>query len=519
MSRSLPIKASREDLKEHTGSLSSSFTLPNLLLAAGFVAVVVLLTLLYLGGKSLGLDEAISVAIVRSGWPTFWKVISHGEANMGLYYVLLKLWMILGESEFAIRSLSAIFAVLTVPTIFALGYRLYNKRTGLLAALLVTVNPFFIQYAQEARGYSLGLFLASLSTLLFVEIIRRPSKWTWAVYAIVSGLAVYAHALSAFILAAHAVSLLFTGRWRAMLKGFLISWLATAGLVFPLALNILTTSAHNLDWITRPGIKEFVIVFWDFTKSMPLLVLLFVLCLAALVYALKQWSISKAAAWHDALVLAWLFLPIILVFGISQVKPVFASRYFIICLPPLVILAALGISRIPVRWLSIAGIVVVLALSGLQLRSWYTDYEKEDWRGATEHVLSLAEQGDAIIFYSPDTGTGFDYYESRLPASVQPPAAVPYFDASNYQELNPVFDIPFDYSPGGRQPEPDRALAARLASYSRVWLVLSHDQIHNSKMSRDEQSRMLQDLLQARYGTPAEKDFHLIRVFLYTPGM
>jgi hypothetical protein len=43
---------------------------------------------------------------------------------------------------------------------------------GLLAALLLTVNPFFIEIAQLARGYSLLLMLAALSSLLFVTGMR-----------------------------------------------------------------------------------------------------------------------------------------------------------------------------------------------------------------------------------------------------------------------------------------------------------------------------------------------------------
>src|SRR5213595_2807283 len=66
-----------------------------------------LLRLLQLGSESLWYDEAITVAIVRLDWGAFWKVLSHFEANMGLYYCLLRLWVNLGESEFVLRSFSA----------------------------------------------------------------------------------------------------------------------------------------------------------------------------------------------------------------------------------------------------------------------------------------------------------------------------------------------------------------------------------------------------------------------------
>src|SRR5439155_226245 len=80
-----------------------------------------LLRLLQLRSESLWWDEAVTVAIVRLDWEAFWKVLSHFEANMGLYYCLLRLWVNLGESEFVLRSLSALTGVLAVGLVYVLG--------------------------------------------------------------------------------------------------------------------------------------------------------------------------------------------------------------------------------------------------------------------------------------------------------------------------------------------------------------------------------------------------------------
>jgi len=163
----------------------------------------------------------------------------------------------------------------------------------------------------------------------------------------------------------------------------------------------------------------------------------------------------------------------------------------------------------------IASLVILLILSGIQLQSWYAASGGEDWRGATSYVLSNAEKGDAIIFYSPDVGTAFDYYENRISTLDAFPTVVPYFDRNTYQNVNPVTDIPVGYADGGRLPGPDAALSDRLGGYRDIWLVLSHDQIVN--LGRNVQSKIIQNLLQEKYGMPKEsKTFPNIRVLMFS---
>src|SRR5207237_10048583 len=83
--------------------------------------------------------------------------------NMIHYYAILHLWMRLGDSEFVVRALSALMGIATIPTLYALGTRLFGRRTGLIASTLLALNAFHIQWSQEARAYSLTVLLVSLS--------------------------------------------------------------------------------------------------------------------------------------------------------------------------------------------------------------------------------------------------------------------------------------------------------------------------------------------------------------------
>jgi mannosyltransferase len=100
---------------------------------------------------------------VRLPLDSLLKVLTNGQMNMCLYYLLQHGWTSLtGASEFMLRLPSALFAAAAVPLVYALGTELRDRRTGLVAALLVTVNATCILYAQTARSYSMFVALCIL---------------------------------------------------------------------------------------------------------------------------------------------------------------------------------------------------------------------------------------------------------------------------------------------------------------------------------------------------------------------
>jgi mannosyltransferase len=97
-----------------------------------------------------------------------------------LYYLILRGWReFLGESELALRALSAFAGVCLVGAIIALGRRLTGSRAyaaSLAAGFFVAINPALIYYSQETRMYELLAFLAMLSTLLLVMWLQRGCR-------------------------------------------------------------------------------------------------------------------------------------------------------------------------------------------------------------------------------------------------------------------------------------------------------------------------------------------------------
>ena len=79
---------------------------------------------LFLGTHSLFLDESVSATLATAPWHRFANVVTHREANMALYYLLLRGWVVFGHSEVALRSLSVILAVGALWVVIVLGARL-----------------------------------------------------------------------------------------------------------------------------------------------------------------------------------------------------------------------------------------------------------------------------------------------------------------------------------------------------------------------------------------------------------
>ncbi|MGA7286736.1 MAG: hypothetical protein WBX02_01480, partial [Terriglobales bacterium] len=72
------------------------------------VALAAALRLFRLGVRSFWLDEAVSAMLARVDRHVFASAVIHRQANMVLYYLLLRGWTRLGSSEFALRSFSAL---------------------------------------------------------------------------------------------------------------------------------------------------------------------------------------------------------------------------------------------------------------------------------------------------------------------------------------------------------------------------------------------------------------------------
>lgn len=113
--------------------------------------------------RSFWVDEVYTVA--ERGQMGMTGIITTGsDPHPPLYYVLVQGWMALfGSSEVAVRSLSVLFGLASIVAVYLLAIQLYDKRTGQIAALLMSISWFQIQHALTARMYTVFVTFSVLS--------------------------------------------------------------------------------------------------------------------------------------------------------------------------------------------------------------------------------------------------------------------------------------------------------------------------------------------------------------------
>jgi 4-amino-4-deoxy-L-arabinose transferase-like glycosyltransferase len=182
--------------------------------------------------QSYWLDEAQAAHEVSLSLGHMLSAWSSSEWNPPLYLLIAWPWAhVFGNGEAGLRSLSAIFGVALIPVLYACGSELVSRRAGLVAALLVAVNPFMIWYSQEAREYMLLALLSAASLLFYARAWRTGSRRDLVWWAILSALALLTQYFAAFLVVAEAIVLIWRLRNRASVVAVALQGVVLAAFV------------------------------------------------------------------------------------------------------------------------------------------------------------------------------------------------------------------------------------------------------------------------------------------------
>ncbi len=414
--------------------------------------------LYHLGNASLWTDEAFSVNVARMSLAGVWQTFTGGEVNMVLYYALLHFWLglvsALGlqQTEFLIRVPSAFFAALAAASVYLLAQRFL----GLLAAIAATGVFLFNQQqllaAQEARSYSMQVFLVVVMWGCFLTLLLRQSgRGWWAGYILSSVLASYAHAISALVLVTQAgiFALLlilptpYRPRARELFRPMLVSFAVILALVLPLGL--VSGGAAKVQWLSAPHPRDVVHAYMVLGPNSSKTFLAFVLVLAIAAGAsfvalrgrdpawfafLARWRASASAllarvderAVLLAALILWAVVPLILAYFISQIGPsyrYFSDAHLVMLVPALGLLLAFAATSIPWRPAAWGAGVAIVAIMALTLPQYFGLF-REDWRTPVQWVQQRYQPNDGALceVYAAETCNVpmFHYYPTDDPA-------------------------------------------------------------------------------------------------------
>ena len=367
-----------------------------------------------IGSESLWFDEAASVRIVRQDFTTMMQSIRDDERIPPLHYLILHAWVrVFGHSEASVRLPSALAGVGVVWVLYLLTRRLLGVGPALVAALLIAVAPFQIQYSQEARSYSLMLLLSLTSCWLFVRMLDgdEPRTPIEAAYVLASAAAMYAHLYALFTLIAQVVIYLVlwtrAEKHRFPMRRWLVTQLAIAALFLPWVPVTLrwARSVGSGFWLPPATARDLWAPYLAYVgESMPLLIVAVLLAIVGIV-------VNRRDVRSLALLLALTTLPVLVPVIVSILtKPTFTPRYGIVAPAALFALAGCGVIALRHRAAQVGAAIVLAALSLYAIRDIP---RKPAWRSAITHVESSARPKDYIVMTPRRSTYIYDYYAKR----------------------------------------------------------------------------------------------------------
>jgi mannosyltransferase len=415
------------------------------------VGVYLALGFYQLADQSLWTDEVISLNRWSPEDPIWKRIYSQSP----LYFVLLGLWSELaGTTEFAVRSFSTLLGVAVVCLTYAIGFRLFNRKTAVFAAILMATSPYVIWYAQEVRYIVLMLLTSLLMTYSFQRTISGGLRKWWLWYGATSILALFSFVTAIFLIIGHGLYVLCCASHRRILAKWIACQLVIAvifGIWFGLAtspqLKAALTKAPRLiapEQKRSPGalpvtdlVGAIPYTFFSFSVGFslgpsvrelhesrsintlmsyaPALVPIAILFASVFVVGVTKLWRNKTAGMF---LIMWLGVPIVGVFMVATTTSyhVYNTRYAAIALPAYILILAVGVATFRRRLVQIACLSGLLVVNGVSLAHYYFDprYAREDVRSAAQFLGSTARPGDIILSVGNTTALRH-YYRGSLP--------------------------------------------------------------------------------------------------------
>jgi mannosyltransferase len=397
---------------------------------SALLAFAFLLRAWQLGRDSIWFDEAVSIGIARLPWNGFIRAWI-GQVNSGLYYLLVRGLLVLGESEVYLRLSSVVCGVAAIGVFAEFTRRISNRSTALLVAALLSFNVNASFYAREIRGYGLLLLLVSLGWLLFERCLRSGERRWFVLWAACWIAAMYVHMFSVLVLVAQLCVACFDENFQRRMRSFIRSCLWIGFGYVPMALMIYQSHRQQISWVPPLSAKTTNRFFLELSGDSHWLLWINVVLFAIATFLFVA-NVLRRKRGGDGFVLATATIgtvvPIALLGLLSIVQPAFLARYGSHTVPTLALAGAVAIARLP-RLTWAPAVLVVGTLSVFAVRNVDAHppaYEqRNDFRSATRYIAEHAQPGDVIASYGPQARYGLEYYGRRLRATNFPAFVYP----------------------------------------------------------------------------------------------
>ena len=409
-----------------------------LIILSAAALLVTLLEIFNLTKISLWHDESFSALLVQYDFSEMIARIKM-DVHPPMYYVILRLWTdIFPNSLFSLRMFSVLFSFLAIFGVYVLVNKAFKNVTlSLLASLLYALSYFQIQYAMEARMYSIGTFLVIVSCYFLLKALEAKKMRWWLIYAAAVSLGIYTHYFIAFWIISQAIYLVcfFRKELKFALLAYLLvlvsflPWLPTFLKQFSQVQETYWIPAMNISSIPNTFSKMTLGASLDPAKNWPVLILLTILIVIAVILFLK-----KTRGKEKWLFFFSLIFPFFITAILSYKRSIYIDRYFIFGFPfYLLILAGaiLAINKRIAKYIIIFGAVAGFLITFPYQWDRLNVGEKPGMSAAAKYLNENAEPNEKIFVGSSLIYFTLKYYnESDILPKLYAPGPMPHFSGT-----------------------------------------------------------------------------------------
>ncbi len=431
----------------------------------------------------LWLDEALSANIAALPVGELLDALRR-DGHPPLYYLLLHGWSaVVGDGDHAVRALSTVFGLATIPLLWAVARRAGGRSCAVATTVLYATSPFAIRYSTETRMYALVALLVVAGWLAVRRAEERPTVPRLALVALLAGALLLTHYWSLFLLTAVGACLL-ARAWLARRAGRpvaaqvrLLVALAAGTLLFVPWLPAFLAQAGSTGTPWGAPSRPLVVFFQSLGdwgggtqgEATFLGLCLFLLGLLALLgRATGSSRIELDLGTRPVARAEWAVTAITmgLAVGVSYAsRAAFAGRYTAVIHPLVVLLAGLGVAVLPRQRLRLV-VVGVLALVGVSFGVVNLVTDRTQAGQVAAAIEAGAGTGDLVVYCPDQLGPG----TGRLLGGE--PSGITFPDAGD-----PRFVDWVDYAEGIDAADPVAFAedAVERAGDGDIWLVFSGD--------------------------------------------
>lgn len=352
-----------------------------------------------------------------------------------VYFFLLKQWIrFFGISPLFLRLFSSLFSLFAVYWIYLLGRKIFDEKTGLIAAFFLAVSPFFIYHSQQVRHFS-AIALFTIISFYFLTLFLRSQKIKHCILSLFfSILTVFCHPYGAFILLSQLCVAAFSKNkysrlWLSfsILTLFLyvfmfikphfneikdgVWWIEKLDWGFAKAIfSTFTMGGENYGLMKGSFTKELSREF-SFYKALEILSLIVILPVFLKgIFCLKKKNLEKKS------IFVWLALPVLCVILISYFSiRIFVIKHLTIVLPAFYLLLAKGFLAFNKRPIKIIFSSIFIIITGISLTMLYSSDLHINWKNPAGLLRDYGEPGDVVVLASDKEIVSF-LYHFRKPA-------------------------------------------------------------------------------------------------------